>query len=310
MTKPIYIFTGFLDGGKSSVIKQTLNDQEFIGDSASLLVLFEEGDVEFDLSFQKEKKVIVYKPDSLSEFNKEKMRELNKAYDFERVIIEFNGLQKVEDLLKEGFIDGWELAEILAIFDGSVFMNQLNNMKTFTFDHVRYADVAIFNRSDDLDFRYVRNNLKAANARLQVVFELRDGSITNGIDESFFDLSQDPLRIEDNDYGLWYMDLLDHPAKYQGKRVELHIAYCQDMLNEENVVVMGRKAMVCCADDVATIGFPIVGVYKPDLVKEAYYQVIGVIEIVSDTQGNPAPIMRLEKIYPAALPEEELVYFS
>jgi G3E family GTPase len=50
MEMPIYLFTGFLEAGKTSFIQQTLTEQTFTEDGNTLLLVCEEGIEEFDPS--------------------------------------------------------------------------------------------------------------------------------------------------------------------------------------------------------------------------------------------------------------------
>ena len=47
---PVYLFTGFLEGGKTRFIRETLEDKKFNAGEHTLLVLCEEGEEEYDLS--------------------------------------------------------------------------------------------------------------------------------------------------------------------------------------------------------------------------------------------------------------------
>ena len=46
MNIPVYIFTGFLEGGKTSIIQESLNDEKFNSGEKTLVLLCEEGEVE------------------------------------------------------------------------------------------------------------------------------------------------------------------------------------------------------------------------------------------------------------------------
>ena len=48
MKTRIYLFTGFLDSGKSTFIKDTLLTTAFCADEKSVLVVSEEGEVEYN----------------------------------------------------------------------------------------------------------------------------------------------------------------------------------------------------------------------------------------------------------------------
>lgn len=53
MTVPVYLFTGFLESGKTSLIKDTLLDPGFNTGEKTLLLVCEEGMEEYDEDFQK-----------------------------------------------------------------------------------------------------------------------------------------------------------------------------------------------------------------------------------------------------------------
>ena len=49
MASPVYVFTGFLDAGKTTLIKDTLNDPQFMeGVSRTLIICLEQGEVSYD----------------------------------------------------------------------------------------------------------------------------------------------------------------------------------------------------------------------------------------------------------------------
>ena len=47
---PVYVFTGFLDSGKTKFIQETLEDVRFNAGERTLLLVFEEGEEEYDFS--------------------------------------------------------------------------------------------------------------------------------------------------------------------------------------------------------------------------------------------------------------------
>ena len=48
MEIPVYLFTGFLDSGKTSFIRETVEDDQFSTGEKTLLIACEEGEVEYD----------------------------------------------------------------------------------------------------------------------------------------------------------------------------------------------------------------------------------------------------------------------
>ena len=47
---PMYVFTGFLESGKTKFIQETLEDPRFNSGEKTLLLVLEEGEEEYDLS--------------------------------------------------------------------------------------------------------------------------------------------------------------------------------------------------------------------------------------------------------------------
>ena len=50
---PMYVFTGFLESGKTKFIQETLEDPRFNSGEKTLLLVLEEGEEEYDLSDRK-----------------------------------------------------------------------------------------------------------------------------------------------------------------------------------------------------------------------------------------------------------------
>ena len=59
MATPMFIVTGFLDSGKTTMIKDTLMEQEWIEPGLTLLLLCEEGEEEYPEEYLKEKNMAV-----------------------------------------------------------------------------------------------------------------------------------------------------------------------------------------------------------------------------------------------------------
>ena len=55
---PVYSFTGFLDSGKTKFIQETLEDERFNAGERTLVLLFEEGEEEYDLSTQHVREIV------------------------------------------------------------------------------------------------------------------------------------------------------------------------------------------------------------------------------------------------------------
>ena len=69
---PVYLFTGFMDSGKTSLIKDTLFEQGFAKEGKSLVICCEDGDAEFtDEELEKNKEELSNKDALISEMDNE-----------------------------------------------------------------------------------------------------------------------------------------------------------------------------------------------------------------------------------------------
>ena len=55
MVTPVFVCTGFLDSGKTTLVKETLMEQEWIEPGLTLLILCEEGEEEYPKEYLDEK---------------------------------------------------------------------------------------------------------------------------------------------------------------------------------------------------------------------------------------------------------------
>lgn len=310
MIKPVYVFSGFLDSGKTQAIKATLYNPRFNEGEPTLIIAFEQGEVEYDEKFLKFTNSQVLYMDSVKDLTIEKQKEIDKQYrGIERIFIELNGMEDDNILYNTGFISNWELAQTLTTIDASTFQMYMVNMRQFMYNHVYNAEVVILNRSDDVDKRYLRNNLKSINQFVELIFEDKEGNVTNKIEDELFDVSKD-LEISDVDYGLWFMDAIDNPRKYDNKNVSIKVKYAGTIEDEKDVLIMGRKAMVCCANDITDIALPVIGLKEKDIDKNKYYILNGVGHAVQNDEGMMIPAIRVKSYKEAQAPQEELVTFN
>ena len=309
MIKPVYVFSGFLDSGKTQAIKGTLYNPRFNEGEASLIICFEQGDVEYDKKFLEMTNTQVIYMDSINDLTIEKQKEIDSQYNVERIFLELNGMEDDNILYNNGFIANWELAQTLTTIDASKFSMYLTNMRQFLYNHVVNAEVVILNRSDDVDKRYLRNNLKSINQYVELIFEDSKGNVTNKIEDELFDTSK-PLDISDIDYGLWFMDAIDNPMKYDKVELSIKAKYVGKIEDEKRVLIMGRKAMVCCANDITDIALPCIGLSEDKIDKEKYYTLKGVGRCVTNDEGMKLIALNVKSYKEAEAPKDELVTFN
>ena len=253
---PVYLFTGFMDSGKTSLIKDTLFEQGFAKEGKSLVICCEDGDAEFTDEELEKNNVKLVMVDSEADFTEDFLKKVNTEYQPEQVFLEYNGTWQMGTLMDMELPKYWMIVQQLATVDATTFDMYLANMRTMIMEQLFSADVVIFNRCDDsTDKGKYRRNVKALNRKAQLVYERADGTLDERPEELPFDITADEIEISDADYAIWYMDCQDNPKKYEGKKVSfLALVYNPDKL-KKGIMVPGRFAMTCCVEDVTFIGF-------------------------------------------------------
>ena len=309
---PVYLFTGFMDSGKTTLIKETLLENGFAEQGKSLIICCEDGDVEYSEEELKKINTQVAYVESEEDFTAEKMQELQNAYLPDQIFIEYNGTWGMDKILEMNMPKGWVIVQTLATADATTFDMYLSNMRAMIMEQLFAADVVIFNRCDDnTDRGKYRRNVKALNRKAQIVYERADGTIDDRPEELPFDISGDEIEITDADYAIWYMDALDNPKKYEGKKVTfLALVYNPDKL-KKGIFVPGRFAMTCCVEDVTFIGFKCKYPDEDKIPHKSWIKITAEVrvEFAREYKGK-GPVLYPVSIEKAEKPDDELVYFS
>ena len=300
--KPVYIINGFLGSGKTEFINFTLDQPYFQSSGKTLLLLCEEGEEEYDPYVLKRSKTIVETIEEEADFTPEKMVELEKKYHPERIIIEYNGMWKFRDLRLPWH---WKVEQQITTIDASTFPMYFTNMKSMVSDMIRKSEMIIFNRCDGIeDLNTYKRNVKALNQTAEIIFEDQDGEIDEIMEEDLpYDLKADKIVLDDNTYGIWYLDSLDHVDRYVGKTIEFIGMVMKPEEFPKGYFVPGRMAMTCCAEDMTFLGFACV-YDKIDLYQERdWVKVTAVVkkEYFADYEGE-GPVLYAESVKKASAP--------
>lgn len=313
MEIPVYLFSGFMDSGKSSLIRETLIEGDFSEGGKTLLILCEDGEVEFDEEELLKANTKLVMIEEEEEFTEDKLKELSLKYRPDQVFIEYNGTWQMSTFLEMQLPKDWVLVQSLATVDATTFEMYLTNMRAMIMEQLFAADVVIINRcDDDTPKGKFRRAIKVINRKAQIAYERKDGTIDeNDMEELPYDLNQEVIEITDMDYGIWYMDALDNPKKYEGKKVKfLALVYRPEKL-KKGVFVPGRFAMTCCADDITFVGFKCKYDKAAEIPHKSWITITAEMhnEFAMEYKGK-GPVLYAIDVQPAEKPEDELIYFS
>ena len=254
---PVYVFTGFLDSGKTKFIQETLEDPRVKTGERTLLLVFEEGEEEYDFSMYPHQNVYLEVLDQETVTAKQ-LQALAKKHKAQRVVAELNGMQLVGDLYSR-FPDEWVVAQEVMFADSTTFMTYNANMRNLVMDKLVGGQMVIFNRLEpEQDTMPFHKLVRAANRRIDIMYEYTDGSTAfDEIEDPLpFDINAPVIYIKDEDYALWYRDVTEEPQKYDGKTVCFKGQVAMLRRSRENMFAPGRFVMTCCADDIQFCGVP------------------------------------------------------
>ena len=314
---PVYLFFGFMDGGKTTLIKETLLKNGFAAElSRILLIVCEDGDEEYDEEELKRHGVFVEWIEKKEDFTEENLAALSKKHNPEAVFIEYNGTWEVAPVYEMEGPPDWTIVQALASVDASTFESYMLNMGVMIKEQLFKAEVIIFNRcTENTPKAKFRANIKSFNRPAQIVYERTDGSVDNSEEELPFDLSKEELEISDADYALWFMDCMDNPKKYDGKIVH----FLGQVYNPKegkgmlagNTFVPGRFAMTCCVEDIQFLGMKCKYADSKKIPHKSWVDIRAKVknEFAMEYRGK-GPVLYPVDVKEGVKPEDELVYFS
>ena len=304
---PVYVFTGFLDSGKTKFIQETLEDPRFNAGERTLLLVFEEGEEEYDFSTYPHKNVFLEILDQQTVTTKQ-LQTLAKKHKAQRVVAELNGMQLVGDLYSR-FPEDWAVAQEVMFADSATFLTYNANMRNLVMDKLVGAQMVVFNRLEPgADTMPLHKVVRAANRRMDILYDYTDG--TTAFDEIEdplpFDINAPIIEVKDEDYALWYRDMTEEPQKYDGKTVHFKAQVAMLRRDKNAMFAPGRFVMTCCVDDIQFCGVPCRYENSKELKPRSWVMVKAKITAEKHYlyQGELGPVLTALEVIPGAQPAD------
>ena len=310
---PVYIVTGFLESGKTRFVNEMLADEGFSEGERTLILMCEEGEEEYGKKLLKKSNSLVEAVESAQQLADGLLNRLDEKYQPERIIVEYNAMWMLQALYDAPKPECWDLAQIVTLVDANTFDLYLKNMQKVVSDGLREADLVIFNRcGPDTPKSVYRRRTLALNNTCRIYFENTDGTMDDGVsdDDLPYDMTAEPIVVEDDQFGVWYIDAMENSGRYDGKVLKLHGKAFFPKGTPKKCFVFGRYAMTCCAEDIRGIGF--VCQWKGEMPgKDAWITLTAKAEkAYSPIHGREAIVLVGQDVQPAEPMKEELVYFN
>ena len=177
---PVYIISGFLGSGKTTLIQSLLNRTDV---SKVAVIENDFGEVSFDAAVLKRQGVRLEELPSgcicctlVGNF-KESLRTVLKDGSAELIVIEPSGVAKLSDI--KALCESAEFAGnigplvTVTVVDGSMAVMYAENFGEFFVDQLREGQVIVVNRTDDKeDEKELRQLLQRENEKAQILFEI------------------------------------------------------------------------------------------------------------------------------------------
>ena len=312
MEIPVYVFTGFLDSGKTTFIQSTLEDKRFNGNERTLVLLCEEGECEYDSTRFAGKNVTFQAVENPEQLSPKTLTGWLKSCRAQRVLVEYNGMWPM-DALFANLPDGWIVYQEMMFADANTFAVYNANMRERVVDKLQGAELVVFNRAvKGFDKMALHKIVRGVNRSTQIAYEYSENEVEyDDIEDPLpFDKNASLIAVEDHDYALWYRDLSEDLSSYDGKTVRFRGQVVVDSSIPNNCFIVGRPLMTCCADDIRFAGLVCEWGSVPSLQSRDWVVVEASISVRKhECYGRVGPVLRGTSVTKSDAPEEEVATF-
>ena len=309
---PVYLFTGFLEAGKTKVIQETLEDQAFNTGEQTLILCCEEGLEEYDISSFASPNATLSVIEDESQLTEENLLRLAKESKAERIMLEYNGmwtLDKLYNALPQCFL----IYQELFLADSTTFKTYNANMRSLVVDKLQSCEMVVFNRCHaNTDKMELHKIVRGVSRGTNIAYEMTDGKVEYDeiVDPLPFNINADIVTIEDRDFAIFYRDLCEEPQKYVGKTLTFKALVGREDRLGDRTFVAGRHIMVCCQDDIAYRGMVCIDTKKVSLKTGAWIQLTAHLQMEKHAlyQGI-GPVLHVIRYRESEQPQEVVATF-
>lgn len=310
---PVYLFVGFLEGGKTKFIQDTMTDERFNNGERTLLLICEEGVEEYDPSEWASKNVVQHVIEEQEDFNEENLAAILKASGATRVVLEYNGMWTINDLFERLPME-WAVYQAMCFVNAGTFLNYNANMRSLVVDKINVSELVVFNRFDmnNMDQMEFHKIVRGISRRTQIAYETTDGQVAyDDIQDPLpFDVNADEITINDEDYALFYRDIMEEPEKYNGKTITFRGAAARDPKFPKGVFAVGRHVMTCCVDDIQYCWLVSEWDKAQMMENRQWIRVTGTISVQRHRlYKSKGPVLKVTSVVLTDAPEQEVATF-
>ena len=312
METAVYLFTGFLEAGKTTFIRDTLRDPNFNdGKRTYLVVSCEDGEEEFDpADFGENVKFASF--DDEASLSTDRLVAMKKRAGADILVVEYNGMWAL-DSFYNAIPEDWLVYQEIFIADSTTILTYNANMRQQTVDKLTSCEMVVFNRvGESTDKMELHKLVRGISRKANICYEDTEGEIEfDQIEDPLpFDINAPVIEIKDEDFALFYRDMTEEFSKYEGKTVRFKGIVALDSSLPKGQYAIGRHIMTCCEADIAYRGVVAVGMGQLKLKTRDWAIVEGrLTEEYSKLYRAKGPVLKVSSISPAEKPDQEVATF-
>ena len=312
MEIPVYLFTGFLEAGKTRFIADTMKDPNFNdGVRKYLVILCEEGEEELD-PVEMGENVAYATFDDPQRLTPDRLSAAQKRASADVVVVEYNGMWQL-DTFYNAIPENWMIYQEILVVDATTATVYNQNMRSLMVDKLTSCEMVVFNRvRPETDRLALHKLVRGISRRAMIWYEDVNGNLDMDEfeDPLPYDLEAPVVEIADQDFAIFYRDMTEELPKYIGKTIRFKGIVATDPALPNGHFAIGRHIMTCCADDIAYRGVVAKGMGSLKLSTRDWAIVEGTLsEEYSKLYQGRGPVLTVKKIERAEKPEQELATF-
>ncbi len=293
---PVFIVNGFLESGKTTFITNALLRDPNIGPERVVIIRCEEGETEYE---NLPDNIHVWPVEDPDDYTTGLLERIRAKYNPTYVIVEYNVIWGMDTIHNTSLPDTWGFAEQMSVIDGRTFQGYFSNMKNFFSDMLRFSSRIFVNRcTRQDDFKFYKDSIRPMAPRGDLIYlSDEEGMLDITLEEDLpYDLNEDVIRIREDDYLTFYIDMLDNPDRYEGKTVEFVALGTVPAYFRDGYFLAGNTVMTCCEDDMQFLAF-VCQYDQASFIKEGNYLKIRgqVHREYSPEYGEEGPVLYVSK---------------
>ena len=148
----VYVVMGFLEAGKTSLVRDLIVDDMFDDKIKTLILACEEGEEEYEEADLKKGCAVCEYIEDEESFNGKVIQKFLKKHRPDRIIIEYNGMwsaakiPELYDELEEICFDREVIMQTLDVVNDETFSLYMKNMPSLMVEQFKVAEMIIVNR--------------------------------------------------------------------------------------------------------------------------------------------------------------------